>query len=209
MRTVYLIRHAAPALPGGKRICLSRTDLPLSEEGLAQSKVLTEAFSAIPLTGVYCSPLTRCVQTAGFLAEYPQVVSDLEELGVGEWEGLTFDEIRRRFPEEYRLRGEDPVRHLIPGGENPLACRDRAMSAVHQLLRETQGDIAIVSHAGVNRLLLCTLLDRELQTFLQLPQPYGCVNILRWQEERLWVEEVGLLPEEIKIRKTKGGSDFV
>ena len=149
------------------------------------------------------------MQTAGFLAEYPQVVSDLEELGVGEWEGLTFDEIRRRFPEEYRLRGEDPVRHLIPGGENPLACRDRAMSAVHQLLRETQGDIAIVSHAGVNRLLLCTLLDRELQTFLQLPQPYGCVNILRWQEERLWVEEVGLLPEEIKIRKTKGGSDFV
>lgn len=209
MRTIYLIRHAAPSLPGDKRICLSRTDLPLSQEGLAQGEVLAQAFSAVSLAGVYCSSLRRCVQTAGFLTEHPTVVPDLEEMGVGQWEGLTFEEIRRLFPEAYRLRGEDPVVHLIPGGESPLACRDRAMTVLQQLLRETKGDIAVVSHAGVNRLLLCTLLGRELKDFLSLPQPYGCVNILRLHDGRLTVEEVGVPPQQIKIRKTKGGSDFV
>ena len=38
----------------------------------------------------------------------------LRELGVGDWEGLTFQEIRRRFPETYALRGEDPVQYGIP-----------------------------------------------------------------------------------------------
>lgn len=205
MRRIYLIRHAAPAFPGGQRVCLSRTDLPLSPEGVEQGEQLGACFREVELSGVYASPLQRAVETARFLSEAVIPREGLEELGVGSWEGLSFQTIRQQDPVLYQRRGEDPIRHLIPGGEPPPVCRARAMAALTAILRETEGDVAAVSHAGVNRLLLCAALDRDLKEFLTIPQPYGCINILRQEEGELKVEAIGLTPEQFTLGNRKGG----
>ena len=197
MRRIYLIRHGQPATPGGQRICLSATDVPLTQEGQRQGEALGRAFSGIALEGVYSSDLLRARETAVCISEEVHVVPALRELGVGDWEGLTFQEIRQRFPETYALRGEDPVQYGIPNGENPQDCRDRAMTALQALLRETAGDIAVVAHAGVNRLILCTLLGQELKEFLTIPQPCGCINILEETDGVLTVCAVALNPGEL------------
>lgn len=197
MRKIYLIRHGEPAFPAGERVCLSRTDLPLSQQGRAQGKALQAYFANIPLAGVYSSDLLRAKETAAILSPQVTIVPELQELGVGCWEGLTFREIRARYPELYALRGENPAEYVMPGGERPADCRDRAMSALLQLLTEAEGDIAVVAHAGVNRLILCSLLGLELREFLTIPQPYGCINCLHEDGGALTVETVGLVPEPI------------
>ena len=54
MKQVYLIRHAQPELPGGKRMCLGITDLPLSAEGRAQAKAMAAELPSV--TAVWSSP---------------------------------------------------------------------------------------------------------------------------------------------------------
>ena len=195
MRTIYLIRHGEPALPSGERICLSSTDLPLSDQGRQQGEALRRWFSTCAPMPVYSSDLLRTRETAAYLAEEVTPMSELREIGVGEWEGLSFPEIRRRFPEEYALRGQDPVRYGIPGGELPAECLERAMAALRKLVEQTEGDFAVVAHAGINRLILCALQGRPLKDFLKIPQPYGCINILHADGDALRVHAVGLEPQ--------------
>ena len=192
MRRIYLLRHAEPCLSGTEKRCLSQTDLPLSPVGKLQGVLLRRRFAAIPLHAVYCSPLTRAVETAAFLTAAPCITEGLEELGVGCWEGLSFRQIREEYPELYRLRGEDPIETLIPGGEPPKACLARMRRTLEQLARHTEGDFAVVAHAGANRLLLCDLLQKPLREFLSIPQPYGCINVLREENGMFTVETVGM-----------------
>jgi len=190
MRTIYLIRHGKPAFPGDERLCISSTDLPLAPEGKEQGERLRARFEGISLQGVYSSDLLRAKETAAFLSTSVINLPEFREIGVGAWEGLAFREIRQRFPEEYALRGQDPIRYGIPGGELPEACRDRGLAALNRLLETTDGDIAVVAHAGINRLILCELLGRDLREFLEIPQPYGCINILHEEQGRLSVQTV-------------------
>ena len=198
MRKIYLIRHGEPQLPGGERICLSRTDVPLSAEGHRQGARLAEHFAGIKLEAVFSSDLTRAKETASYLSAQATAISGLQELGVGDWEGLAFHEIRERYPELYARRGEDPVAHMMPGGERPSDCRDRGLAVLRDLLAKTAGDIAVVAHAGINRLVLCELLGRDIKEFLSVPQPYGCINILQEHDGMITVLVVGEVPAELR-----------
>ena len=194
MRTVYLIRHGEPDFPGGQRLCISRTDLPLSTVGRMQGILLAAALGNTGLSGVYHSGALRASQTAACLSPNTQRVEGFEELGVGAWEGLTFQEIRKRYPKEYEMRGKDPFNYLIPGGERPADCLDRAKRALRGLLERTEGNIAVVTHAGVCRLLLSDLLKQPSEDFLDVSQPYGCVNVLQYEDGEWTILSVGTRP---------------
>lgn len=110
MRTIYLIRHGAPELPDEKKRCYSRTDFPLSQTGMAQGKALREWAAAQSICAIYTSPSTRCRETAGLISggTLPVVSVDaLQETCVGDWEGYTFEEIRKRWPDIYAARPPD------------------------------------------------------------------------------------------------------
>ena len=146
MKKVYLIRHGLPDFPGGKRMCLGTTDIPMGKTGLAQAKEM--AMTLPPVTAVFSSPLTRAVQTAQAIGLPVTVLPDLRELYTGEWDGLTFDEIKVRFPELYAARGSDPTLPL-PGAEDPAAGGSRFAAALEEAARLAPGDFALVSHGVV------------------------------------------------------------
>ena len=197
MRTIYLIRHGAPDFPNGERFCLSRINLHLDAVGRMQGLLLKQWFAEKEVSGVFHSDLLRAQETAVFLSETTMAVEGLQEIGVGQWEGLTFQEIREKFPEIYQRRIKNPIVYRIPGGEAISTCRNRAMRALENLLKETEGDIAVVAHAGVNRILLCELLGRSLKYYLTISQPYGCVNVLQEENGRLSVKEIGIQPHPV------------
>ena len=208
MRHIYLIRHGQPEFPNGTERCIGRTDLPISEEGERRARLLCKYFSEKPLTAVYCSTLLRSVQTAKLLAGEglaPMQIEDLQELSCGEWEGLTLDEIKIRYPEQYERRGLDPEGFSREVGESFNDGLSRFRAAMEKVINESSGDIAVVAHASVNRLYLCYAQNKNLNELYSIPQPYGGINEILQENDRLYVGRVGFLPfdipEEMEIRR--------
>ena len=152
MRTIYLIRHGLPDFPPGQRMCLGRTDLPLSQEGMKQAEEAAEKLKSQEIT-VFSSPLLRARQTAEALHRPIIILEDLQELSAGEWDGLTFQEIRTRYPEIYAARAADKTIPL-PGAESNEDGLKRFENAMQTAMEQSQGNLAIVGHGGIMALFL-------------------------------------------------------
>ena len=146
MKKVYLIRHALPAFPGGSRMCIGITDIPLGDAGLSQAKAMAAALP--PVTAVFSSPLRRAVQTARAIGLPITVLSGLREMYAGEWDGLTFEQIRKRYPELYAARALDKTLPL-PGEENQEAATVRFCLDMENAAGQAPGDFAVVAHGGI------------------------------------------------------------
>ena len=146
MKKVYLIRHALPAFPNGSKMCLGITDIPLGQQGIEQAKSMAAALP--PVTAVYSSPLRRAIQTAQAIGLPVQILSGLREIYAGDWDGMTFAEIRQRYPELYAARGLDKT-IPPPGSEDEEAALIRFRADLEQAAAEAPGDFAVVAHGGI------------------------------------------------------------
>lgn len=154
MKRVYLIRHGLPEFPGGQRQCIGSTDLPLSTEGRLQAEDMAVALPQV--TAVFTSPLTRAVQTAQAICPEITILDGLRELDYGRWEGLTFPEIRERYPKLYAARGRD-LRLQPPGAEEGAEGLARFSAAMTEAARRSPGDLAVVAHGGIIALFMESL----------------------------------------------------
>ncbi|BHH81865.1 alpha-ribazole phosphatase [Desulforhopalus sp. 52FAK] len=181
MKTIYLIRHGE--IDAGKpRRFIGRSDLQLTGRGRGQIAELSNFLGGMSFDRMFCSPLIRCRDTAEIIAENLNVGLDVEpglaEINLGCWEGLTISEIKEKFPGEYEKRGEDMAGYRPPGGESFTDLLLRSKQVLQHIIEETVSQSVVVSHAGVNRVLLCHILGMPLQNMFRLEQGYGCYNIL-------------------------------
>lgn len=146
MKIVYLIRHGLPDFPAGKGMCIGTTDIPMGKKGLEQAAEMARNLPAV--TAVFSSPLTRAIQTAQAIGMDVTILDGLREMHAGEWDGLTFDQIRVRYPDLYAARAVDPTLPL-PGAEDPTAALTRFSAAMETAARTSSGDFAVVSHGGI------------------------------------------------------------
>ena len=146
MKKVYLIRHGLPDFPEGKGMCIGTTDIPMGPAGLAQAAEMAQSLP--PVTAVFSSPLTRAVQTAKAIGLPVTLLPGLRELYAGEWDGLTFDQIRERYPELYAARFHDLTLPL-PGAEDHAEGLARFSAAMKTAAEAAPGDMAVVAHGGI------------------------------------------------------------
>lgn len=208
-RRVFLIRHGAIRLGGSGKRYIGQLNLPLSEEGIRQAERLREELGYVPLSAVFCSDLDRSISTARIVAEPHGVCidarPDLREIALGKWEGLAFDEARRLYGEAAEERGRDIVHFRPPGGESFLDCTFRVIPALYDILRTTRGDILIVGHAGVNRILLCHAMKKPLKDLFDIKQDYGCINVIEYKDFAFEVEAINEICYLSRMRSDKKG----
>jgi broad specificity phosphatase PhoE len=137
------------------------------------------------LTAVYCSNLSRASVSAEIIAGKfglkPIPIADLNERNFGVWEGMTFSEIKEKYPVEFKLWSEDPLRFSPPDGESTLKVRDRVIRALEGIINNHNGkdqNIAVVAHGGVNRIILCHFLGIPLENIFRIEQDNASVNII-------------------------------
>lgn len=154
MKKTYFLRHGRPDFGLDERYCLGVMDKPLGTLGKMQSCLAArEILRQSPDVTVFSSPIGRAVQTAEIIKEDYVVFPDLGEAAAGEWDGLSFEEIKERWPDVYEARGRD--RSIpIPGSETPEHARERFGSAVEILSLMSPGDTVFVAHDTVFRLHL-------------------------------------------------------
>ena len=112
-------------------------------------------------------------------------MTGLRELDYGQWDGLTFTEIRQRFPELYAARAQDKSL-LPPGAEPPEQALARFADAMAEAARVSPGDFAVVAHGGVIELFLQKITGRRYKLRY-------CEGIsLIWENERFTQSEESL-----------------
>lgn len=202
MKKIYLVRHAQPELGGREHVCLGgRSDPPLSAEGRAQAEKLGRQIPSLESFGVWASPMLRARETAELIAggrAMVNILPGMEEIDCGDWDGLSFDEIRRLYPVLYARRGGD-LSLTPPGGESLEALARRGLRALESLMDAEEDNIILVAHKGINRVLLCALMGKPLCGYRSLSQDYVCVNVLSNENGKLKVEAIGVLPEEFSL----------
>ena len=193
MRKIYLIRHARPDIPAGRMQCIGTTDVPLGTQGELQAVVLGEYMKHIPLEAVFCSGLSRSIQTASAISPDPTIVPALREMNAGDWDGLFFDEIRKLWPQVYEKRGIDP-NYPIPGAESPAQGLHRFRAAVESILQQTDGDIAIVAHCTVMQSFLSFVLGTDVNQCRQYKLDYTSITTVGYHGGTFTLESINQRP---------------
>jgi broad specificity phosphatase PhoE len=152
MRTLYLIRHACPAVEG---VLLGQSDPPLSDHGRGDAH---RAFSGFEVERVYSSPLRRARETAAFLRSSDEVIvlDELAEISLGAWDGKCWEEVQRADPALANRKSEDWFRVTPPDGESWSAFTKRVLKALDQV-RSGPMPAAIIAHSAVNSVIAATL----------------------------------------------------
>jgi probable phosphoglycerate mutase len=164
---ILAIRHGETDWNLASRIQGQR-DIALNDTGRWQARRLAHALADETLAAIYASDLQRALETAQALAagSGQAVVTDtgLRERGFGEFEGLTFSEIERRWPEQsLRWRKRDPQFGPL-GGEILHRFYERSVQTVSRLADAHRGQtIAVVAHGGVLDCLYRAATRIELQ----------------------------------------------
>ncbi|GAB6039134.1 alpha-ribazole phosphatase [Fundidesulfovibrio butyratiphilus] len=184
-RLVHLLRHAATEPETPWRFT-GRRHRPLSARGLAQAALWRERLARTAFAGAWCSPQDRARRTAEIVLDgrdrHPVVLDDLAEIDLGEWEGLSVEEVRDRHPGHFEARGRDFAGFRPTGGESFSDLADRAEAALREVLTLARdlpaGPLLVVTHAGFIRALVCRLMGIPLTRVMCLAQDAGCLNIV-------------------------------
>ena len=184
---LYLVRHGATRLSAEDRFA-GAVNVELSEEGMFQAGRLAERLADDSITAVYCSPLTRTVQTATIPAgphQLPLVPEDgLREIHHGHWEGMRRADVESQFPEEYAAWEEDPFTFAPQGGEAGVNVIARVLPVIRRIVLEHRGqNVVVVSHKATLRLLISSLLGFDARGYRdRLDQLPACLNVLDFKD---------------------------
>ncbi|MDP2948876.1 MAG: alpha-ribazole phosphatase [Chloroflexota bacterium] len=138
-------------------------DVPLSEVGRRQAVALAAALAREEMHAIYSSDLRRAWDTALAVAQcHSMSVCEepgLREMDFGSWEGLTYDQIRERWPNCLAAWQADSLHVAPPGGETLRQVADRVKAVVDKI-GCAHGDqtVLLVGHGGSLQVLLCLAL---------------------------------------------------
>ena len=181
MTKIILVRHGHVEGISPERF-RGRADLALTAEGLRQAEATARRIEASwTPAALYASPLSRCRTTAEAIGRpfglTPTPVPGLMDIDYGEWQGLTPDEVGRKWPEMLDTWYRAPHWAAIPGGESLQDVLARAVAALRDVIGRHPGEtVVVVGHDSVNRIILLHALDLPLSRYRRLGQDPCAIN---------------------------------
>ena len=178
-----LLRHGQTPMSVQKRYA-GRTDAPLTEVGVQQAAAAAKRLASAGLGVIVTSPLLRTVQTAQAVAAVTgaAVVTDdgFRETDFGAWEGLTFAEVRERWPAEISAWLADPD-VAPPGGESFTDVSARVTAALDRVLAARAGQtVLIVSHVTPIKMLVAAALLAPPAALYRMHLDVGALCEIDW-----------------------------
>jgi broad specificity phosphatase PhoE len=182
MLTAYLVRHGQTAFNAEGRI-QGWLDVPLDDVGQIQAECLARRFSEQSVQAIYSSPLVRAADTARVIAQACrlELVLDerLREYHMGDWTGLTAEEIRMAMP----TTPLDDLEATIPNGESAQHMRERVAAFLRDLIARHDGEaVVLVSHGGTLGAMVGAMLG--LPVMRRHPFAFGNASLTEADYER-------------------------
>ena len=159
------------------------SDVPLSPTGRVQAAALAETLRSRSIDAVYSSDLRRAIETAEIVLSGRglaiQQTPAWRELSFGQWEGLTYDEVRHAYPTELQAWLADRLHAAPPGGESLAQLNSRLEAILGQLVQDhIDQTVLVVAHGGPLQLLLATTLGLPPDEFWKFRVTHGSLSEL-------------------------------
>ena len=179
---LILIRHGETEWSYQKRYC-SFTDIDLSEKGRWQARKLNKRLGREKIHKIYSSDMKRAVQFAMIVFKDmpPEELLHLREMNFGIFEGLAYRDIMDKYPQVYGRWLENPLHIIIPHGESLHSLARRVRKAVSRILSQNSNStVAVFTHAGPIRVIICDVLELDLREIWQIEQDLAGISIIEY-----------------------------
>jgi probable phosphoglycerate mutase len=189
MLNLYITRHGETQWNTEKRL-QGWLNSPLTEKGTLQGQLLNKAVKMYNISKIYSSPSERALKTAkaarGKLEIEIELMDELKEMNMGDWEGRTLEEIRAKEPENFENYWTRPQLFVKNSGEDFFELVSRTRRAVEKILEENnEGDILIVTHGVTLKSLLSHFTQEDFFAFWTRPVlEQASISMVEVDEER-------------------------
>lgn len=218
MAMIILVRHGENDWSKKNKLAGHIPGVHLNEVGHSQAHAVAQRLAALPIRAIYSSPVTRCAETANYIADTHrlsiQFVEEVGEVEYGEWEGKKIKKLARQ--PGWRTVQFFPSRARFPKGEALREAQFRAVQVLEEIAARHEKElIVVVSHADIIRLVLAHYLGVHIDLFQRLVISPAAVSVLSLSSDGmvrvLRVNDDGPLhpptPPEQADKKNKKKSD--
>lgn len=164
---LILVRHGETLWNREHRV-QGFTDIVLSETGRRQAERLAVCLREEKIDAIYCSNLQRAFETARVIGRFHalpiHVEAGLRELNQGDFESLTFLELREKYRSFLSQWITDPASLVMPNGESLGALQDRSWRVIDRIIAAGRNTL-VVSHAFTIISILCRIMELSLNEF--------------------------------------------
>ncbi|MCA9959742.1 MAG: MSMEG_4193 family putative phosphomutase [Chloroflexota bacterium] len=181
MAIIALVRHGENDWVKKHRLAGWIPGVHLNENGHKQAAAAAERLAALPLKALYSSPVTRCMETAVYIAQTHHLdIVEIEELGevrYGKWEGKKIEKLAKK--KAWHAVQHFPSRFRFPEGESLHEVQFRAVQALETLNHQHPKElIAVVSHADLIKMVLAHYLGVHLDLFQRIVISPASISII-------------------------------
>ena len=181
MTTLILVRHGENEWVKEHRLAGWIEGVHLNERGHQQAANTAVRLANLPIKAIYSSPVTRCLETAEYIAKTHQLpiqqIADIGEVRYGEWEGQKIKELAK-LP-LWHVVQHYPSRMVFPGGEAMRDVQARGVNALEKLAAQHPKEtIVICSHADLIKMVLAHYLGTHLDLFQRIVVSPASVSIV-------------------------------
>lgn len=197
LTTLYLLRHGETDW-NKKSIFQGQTDIKLNETGLKRAQKNAEFFKKINISTIYSSDLKRAEKTASFTAEAKNLIlkkePELREIAFGRWEGLDYQEIQNKYPQEFAAWQKDPEKNPPAGGESLVEFKKRINNFFKKVIAKNQGKkILVVTHGGVIKVYLTIILAVESKNLWQFQIDNNSITKIKFYDQDPILSKLNLI----------------
>ncbi len=190
---LFLVRHGETESNLERRY-QGWTESPLSALGMRQAEEAAFFFGSRAIDCIFCSDLKRAFNTARIIGAgcgvEPVATPLLREINFGQWEGMTYEEIKKGWNGEVTRWFDDPFKRSAPGGETVEEVSKRMFAFLNSLAANgpRARRIIAVSHGGAIRAMLYRLLNLDRDSFWDLKIDNASISLVRKEGGRYLVD---------------------
>ncbi|MFN2118707.1 MAG: MSMEG_4193 family putative phosphomutase [Candidatus Promineifilaceae bacterium] len=186
MTIFLLVRHGKNDWVKKHRLAGWLPGVHLNETGRLQAQDVGSRLASQPVKAIYSSPVTRCVETAEYIAPHfdlPIILNDeFGETRYGKWEGKKIEKLAKK--PAWKVVQFFPSRMRFPKGESLLEVQYRGVQALEKLTGRHKSEIVVVvSHADLIKLVLAHYLGVHIDLFQRIGVSPASVSVLNLSDQ--------------------------
>ena len=186
MVKLILVRHAL-TVDNQKSRLSGHIDSSISEEGREQIDKITNYLKDVDIDKIYTTTSSRTKDTVKKLSKLKSIEiiekESLKEISFGDFEGLTFDEIKDKYPKEFQDMIEKGYEYKYPNGESLIDSYNRVCIELDNIISNNDNrTILICSHGGTIRNIITYLISNSYKYHWNFKIDNGSVTILEVQD---------------------------